>query len=61
MVGFVTNNPPNVFPAAIDSNSPSKQRSYVGTNGTSFVLLDTVPSLAGNLYIRATVELAPSR
>jgi hypothetical protein len=57
VVGFNTNNPPNVFPMALDTATPSKQRSYVSTDGVTFGLLDSFGQSGGNFGIRATVDL----
>ena len=57
LVGFATVNAPNTFPGAIDTTPPSRQRSYMGFDGLTFSLLDTIPGFAGNLGIRAVVDL----
>jgi hypothetical protein len=57
VVGFTTANPPNIFPGAIDTTPPSRQKSYLSFDGVTFQQLDTIQGLAGNLGIRATVEL----
>ena len=56
VVGFVVNNANGILPADEDITSGSQQRSYTSTTGgASFVLLDSVPGLGGNLGIRATL------
>jgi hypothetical protein len=55
VLGFTSANPPNVFPAALDTTPPNRQRSYVSLDGVSFQLLDT-----GNLGIRAVVDSGPA-
>ncbi|MBI3951818.1 MAG: PPC domain-containing protein, partial [Acidobacteria bacterium] len=58
VVGYVTNNPPNIFPMDQDTTPPSRMRSYTSTNGSSFRIIDTFGSnLAGNFAIRASVSL----
>src|SRR5271157_1690643 len=56
MVGFEVDNPAGIYPADVDTSSPSQQRSYYSTDGVTFGLLDAA-GLAGNLAIRATVTL----
>lgn len=59
LVGFTVMNPQGVFPAAVDASSTSAQRSYVGTDGTTFFLYDTLPGIRpGNFAIRAKVDYA---
>jgi len=56
VVGFVVNNANGILPADEDITSGSQQRSYTSTSGgASFVLLDSVPGLGGNLGVRATL------
>jgi len=56
VVGFMVNNAVGVLPADEDIGSGSMQRSYTSaTGGASFVLLDSVPGLGGNLGIRAVL------
>ncbi|MDP8979665.1 MAG: choice-of-anchor D domain-containing protein [Acidobacteriota bacterium] len=58
VVGFVVQNPANVYPADLDQITASQQRSYVSSNGLTFTLLDTIsPDVAGNLAVRAVVTL----
>jgi len=58
LVGFMVQNPQNVYPADVDQLTPSQLRSYISSDGLSFSILDTFgPSLAGNLGIRAVVTL----
>jgi len=58
VVGFGTRNPAGVYPMAADITPPLRQRSYIGTDGISFTIIDTLgPDLAGNFGIRAVVEL----
>jgi Abnormal spindle-like microcephaly-assoc'd, ASPM-SPD-2-Hydin len=52
VVGFTSASPANVFPGALDTTPPNRQRSYASADGVSFQLLDT-----GNLGIRAVVDL----
>ncbi len=51
VVGFLVNNPPNIFPA--DQDKTVAGHSYVSTDGASFSLIDSVAP--GNFGIRATV------
>lgn len=61
VVGFLTANPPKVYPADQDQLTDSKQRSYYSTDGVNYTLLDTGgAALAGNLAIRAVVTLGTS-
>ena len=60
IVGFSTANPPNIFPMTVDTQSASQRRSYLGTDGAVFTLLDDLPGLGGNFLIRATVDLGTS-
>jgi len=53
VVGFMVNNPANIYPADQDTTTASQGRSYVSTNGTSFSIIDSV--VPGNFGIRATV------
>lgn len=53
VVGFMVNNPANIYPADQDTTTVSQGRSYVSTNGTSFSVIDSV--VPGNFGIRATV------
>ena len=59
VVGFRMQVSGNQFPGALDTNPPSRRRSYVSTNGFNFDLteepFDMVPS--GNFGIRAVVNL----
>ncbi|MBI4467956.1 MAG: PPC domain-containing protein [Acidobacteria bacterium] len=56
VVGFLTNNPPSVYPADQDTTPPSKGRSYAAVSESELVVIDTYgSSLAGNFGIRATV------
>jgi hypothetical protein len=57
VVGFLLNDPNNIFPADIDVVSPHSRRSYLSnTGGDDFALLDdAIPSFAGNFGIRATI------
>lgn len=59
VVGFHMQVSGNQFPGALDTNPPSRRRSYVSTNGFNFDLTenpgDMVPS--GNFGIRAVVNL----
>jgi hypothetical protein len=58
LVGFIVQNPPNIFPADVDQLTPSQLRSYISGDGLTFSILDTFgPSLAGNLGIRAVVTV----
>jgi hypothetical protein len=57
VVGFWAQNPPNVFPMAEDTNSGSKLRSYISTDGVNFTLIDTL-GIGGNYGIRCTVDVA---
>ncbi|MBI3949923.1 MAG: hypothetical protein HY314_05660 [Acidobacteria bacterium] len=59
VVGFRMTIPGNVFPGALDDNSPSHRRSYLSTDGVNFDLTEDrgdVPD--GNFGIRAVVNLA---
>jgi hypothetical protein len=57
IVGFTVLNPPGVFPAVLDTASPSAQRSYISNDGVNFSLIDTVSSPGpGNWGIRARVD-----
>lgn len=61
IVGFSLVNPRDVYPAAVDTSSGSKQRSYLSTDGTAFRLLDSFTGApAGNFLIRAGVEYGAS-
>lgn len=53
VVGFMVNNPANIFPADQDTTTASQGRSYVSSNGISFTVIDSVAP--GNFGIRATV------
>jgi len=55
VVGFTSANAAGVFPGALDTTPPNRQRSYVGLDGVNFQLLDT-----GNLGIRAVIDLGPT-
>jgi hypothetical protein len=58
VIGFATRNPANVYPMAADMGPPLRQRSYIGTDGVRFSLVDAVSAdLASNFPIRAIVEL----
>jgi hypothetical protein len=58
LVGFATRNPANFYPMAADQTAPLRQRSYLGTDGVNFALVDSLGAdLASNFGIRATVEL----
>lgn len=58
VVGFSTRNPAGVYPMSTDTTPPLRQRSYLGTDGISFTLTDSIsPDLAGNFAIRAVVEV----
>jgi hypothetical protein len=57
VVGFSAANTPNVFPAAVDTLSGSKLRSYVSLDGVNFSLIDTFLPGGGNLGIRAVVDV----
>jgi uncharacterized protein (TIGR03437 family) len=59
VVGFSLLNPNGAYPAALDTASASRQRSYVSGNGTAFSLVDSTVIGPGNLVIRAKVD-APS-
>jgi uncharacterized protein (TIGR03437 family) len=54
IVGFIVDNPTGIYPAELDTSTPSQGRSYYAAGASNFVLLDSV-SLPGNLAIRATV------
>jgi hypothetical protein len=56
-VGFSVLNPAGVYPVAVDISAPLARRSYVSTDGSTFLLYDTLPGIrAGNFGIRARVE-----
>ncbi len=58
VVGFAVDNPRGILPADEDVTSPSAQRSYVSVNGgSSYILLDDVRGVGGNLGIRAAVTV----
>jgi hypothetical protein len=57
IVGFTAANTPNTFPAAVDTSSGSKLRSYISLDGVNFNLLDTFLPGGGNLGIRAVVDV----
>jgi hypothetical protein len=57
LVGFSVLNPPGVYPAAVDVATRSAGRSYISSDGNTFFLYDTIPSIRpGNFAIRARVE-----
>jgi hypothetical protein len=57
IVGFSVTNPRDIYPIATDTSSPSRQRSYLGTDPNAFRLLDGIPgAMPGNFGIRARVE-----
>lgn len=58
LVGFAAANPAGVYPAVVDG-AASKQRSYIGSDGANFSLLDSTSVGAGNFGIRAKVDLGP--
>jgi hypothetical protein len=58
VVGFTTNNPPNVYPMAVDQTPPLRQRSYVSVDGQTFAIVDSLGS-PGNSAIRAVVDIPP--
>ena len=60
IVGFVVDNPANIYPADEDTTSAAQGRSYYSADGVSFGLLDLASGVAGNLAIRATVTIASS-
>jgi hypothetical protein len=58
VVGFTTRNPAGIYPMATGVTPPLRQRSYIGTDGINFTIIDNVSrSLAGNFAIRAIAEL----
>ena len=57
IVGFSIFNPPNVLPAAADKTPPSRQRSYAGSDGSTFFLLDSTVVGPANFGIRAKVDV----
>ncbi len=57
VVGFMVDNAIGIYPADTDVSGPSQTRSYYAAGGFAFTLLDSVPGLAGNLGIRATVTV----
>ncbi|MBK5291362.1 MAG: choice-of-anchor D domain-containing protein [Acidobacteriia bacterium] len=60
LVGFVVGNNEGVKPIAIDTSSVPQNRSYASRNGLEFVPIQTIGGQqAGNLAIRARVDLAP--
>jgi uncharacterized protein (TIGR03437 family) len=58
VVGFSIINQTGVFPAAVDRTPPSQMRSYLSSNGTTFMPLDSIGggALAGNFGIRALLD-----
>ena len=56
IVGFSALNPPNILPAATDKTPPARQRSYVSSDGTTFILIDSTSVGPGNFGIRARVD-----
>jgi hypothetical protein len=56
VVGFLANNAAGILPADEDIDTPSQRRSYASTDGSTFVLLDNVPGVGGNLGIRAALS-----
>jgi len=58
VVGFVVDNPVNVYPADEDTDSAIQGRSYYSIDGSSFGLLDLASGVGGNLAIRATVTVS---
>ncbi len=56
IVGFSVANRTGAYPGEVDVSGASQRRSYVSTNGTSFVLLEDGGG-SGNLAIRATVRV----
>jgi len=60
VVGFRATHAAGQLPLAIDRNPPMQRRSYISTSGTTFTILDdAIPSVAGNLMIRARVQSQP--
>jgi uncharacterized protein (TIGR03437 family) len=60
VVGFRAMHGAEVLPLAVDRTAPQRRRSYVSQNGTTFTILDdAIPSVAGNLMIRARVQGQP--
>jgi predicted small lipoprotein YifL len=57
IVGMQFSNAAGVLPFAIDTNPPSQGRSYRSTNGSSFVVIDTIGT-PGNYGIRAIASEA---
>jgi hypothetical protein len=60
VIGYFVPNPVNVFPMATDSTPPSRQRSYISTDGNTFTLIDTTAAGPGNFAIRAVVNIGGS-
>jgi hypothetical protein len=56
IVGFSVVNRTGAYPGEVDVSGISQRRSYISTNGTSFILLDDGGG-SGNLAIRATVRV----
>jgi len=57
VVGFMVLNPANIFPMATDITPPSRQRSYVSTDGANFTLIDSTGAGPGNFAIRAVADI----
>jgi len=56
-VGVTVTNPIGVFPAAMDTSSSSRQRSYVGTDRSNFTVVDATGIGPGNFLFRARVDV----
>jgi hypothetical protein len=52
VVGFYVFNPPQTYPAALDTNAPYAKRSYTSIDGNTFTTLD------GNFGIRALATVS---
>ncbi|MEP7341246.1 MAG: IPT/TIG domain-containing protein [Acidobacteriota bacterium] len=56
IVGFRVDVPPGIYPAMLDTSSPSQMRSYYATGSFNLRLLDSISGLAGNYLIRAQLQ-----